>query len=99
MGRKNKIKIILKDPKFIYFKPAGIRMYELEEITLNIEEIEAIRLSDLKKLNQSECAKIMKIHQSTFQRLLTKARNKIANALINGYAIKIEGGNYMKNEK
>lgn len=65
-----------------------------EEIRLTIDELEAMRLSYLEKLNQSEGAARMQIHQSTFQRSLKKALEKITDAFVNGKAIKIEGGNY-----
>lgn len=98
MVRTKKNKQILKNPKFTYFKPAGVPLFNLEEIILNIEEFEAIRLKDLEKKDQRKCAQIMGIHQSTFQRLLVKAREKVITALTNGLAIKIEGGNYIENK-
>ncbi len=98
MSRTKKCKQILENPKFIYFKPAGVPLKDLEEIILNIEEFEAIRLKDLEKNDQKTCAKIMGIHQSTFQRLLTKSREKLIIALTKGNAIRICGGNYYKNE-
>ena len=81
-------------PEVNYFKPAGIRLIELEESTLTMEELESIRLKDVLNLEQSEAAKKMDISQPTFHRLLNEARKKIADALVNGKAIKIEGGNF-----
>lgn len=81
-------------PSITYFKPAGIRIVDLEEINLNIDEIEAIRLKDIEKLGQEKCAKKMNISQPTFHRLLLSAREKIAEALVKGKAIKIEGGDF-----
>lgn len=69
-------------------------MTALEEVRLLVEEAEAIRLKDLEKLEQEQCAAKMNISQSTFSRLLDSARQKIADALLNGKAIRIEGGNY-----
>jgi uncharacterized protein len=77
-----------------YFKPAGIPMIELEEVVLTNEETEAIRLKDVEGLGQSECAEKMGISQPTFFRVIKKAREKIAEALINGKAIRIEGGSF-----
>jgi len=77
-----------------YFKPAGIRMAELEEVRLLVEEAEAIRLKDLEGLEQEECAQKMNISRSTFSRILDSGRQKIADALLNGKAIRIEGGNF-----
>ena len=69
-------------------------MAVLEEVQLLVEEAESIRLKDLEKLEQEKCAQEMNISQSTFSRLLDSARQKIADALLNGKAIRIEGGNY-----
>ena len=60
--------------------------------------MEAIRLKDLLKLDQNECAKKMDVSQPTFHRLIHDARYKIADALVNGKAIKIQGGNYKLEE-
>ena len=81
-------------PDTTYFKPAGIRMTELEETILTVDEYEAVRLKDFENLEQTEAAKKMQISQPTFNRLLSSARKKLADAIINGKAIKIEGGNY-----
>ncbi len=69
-------------------------MRELEEIILSVEELEAIRLKDLEGLEQAEGAERMRVSRPTFQRVLTEARGKIAAALIEGKAIRIEGGNF-----
>jgi predicted DNA-binding protein (UPF0251 family) len=81
---------ILSNPNSDYFKPRGIPMRELEESVLAMDEFEAINLKDLQGLEQSECAKKMNISQPTFHRLVVSARKKIADAIINGKAIKIE---------
>ena len=66
----------------------------LEEVCVSVEEAEAIRLKDIEKLDQEKCAERMDISRPTFQRVLGSARQKIADALLNGKAIRIEGGNY-----
>ena len=81
-------------PHTTYFKPAGIRMVELEESVITVDEFEAVRLKDLIGLDQEEAAKRMDISQPTFHRLILSARKKIADAIVNGKAIRIEGGNY-----
>jgi len=87
-------------PDVTYFKPRGIPLKELEETILNVEEYEAVRLKDLEGLEQEECAKKMKISQPTFNRLILSARKKISDAIVNGKAIKIEGGNFrLQNKK
>lgn len=87
------------NPDVTYFKPAGIRMVDLEEAVLSVDEFEAVRLKDLLGMEQDKAAKKMNISQPTFHRLVLSARKKIADALINGKAIKIEGGNYKIVEK
>lgn len=79
-------------PHTTYFKPAGIQMRQLEEITLNIDELESLRLNHLEGLDQELAAAQMNISQPTFNRLLFSARKKITGAIVNGKAIKIEGG-------
>jgi len=81
-------------PSVTFFKPAGIPLRDLEEVQLTVEEAEAIRLKDLEGLEQEEGAEKMNISRPTFQRVLYSARQKIADALLNGKAIRIEGGNF-----
>jgi predicted DNA-binding protein (UPF0251 family) len=81
-------------PHVTYFKPAGIRMVELEESVVNVDEFEAVRLKDLLGLEQEEAARKMDISQPTFHRLVLSARRKIADAIVNGKAIRIEGGSF-----
>ena len=66
----------------------------LNEVKLLVEEAEAVRLKDLEGLEQEECAQKMNISRTTFSRILDSARQKIADALLNGKAIRIEGGNF-----
>jgi predicted DNA-binding protein (UPF0251 family)/DNA-directed RNA polymerase subunit RPC12/RpoP len=95
MPRPVKPRWVEFSPGVTYFKPAGVRMRDLEEVVLGLDEVEAIRLKDLIGLDQEQCAERMGIAQSTFQRVLTIARNKIASALIEGKALRVEGGNYL----
>lgn len=81
-------------PEVTYFKPAGIPLRGLEEVKLSVEEVEAIRLKDLEGLEQEECAGKMNISRPTFHRVLESARKKVAEALLQGKAIRIEGGNF-----
>ena len=81
-------------PETTYFKPAGIPMRVLEEVRLSVEEAEAVRLKDLEGLEQEQGAEKMNISRPTFQRVLVSARQKIAEALLKGKAIRIEGGNF-----
>jgi predicted DNA-binding protein (UPF0251 family)/predicted Fe-Mo cluster-binding NifX family protein len=81
-------------PGFTYYKPAGVPLRFLYEVRLCIEELEALRLKDLGDLDQEQCAKQMNISRTTFQRVLGSARKKLSEALLNGKAIRIEGGAY-----
>jgi predicted DNA-binding protein (UPF0251 family) len=94
VGRRQLWRKVSSIPLITYFKPAGIRMAELGEVRLLVEEAEAIRLKDLEGLEHEECAQKMNISRSTFSRILDSARQKIADALLNGKAIRIEGGNF-----
>jgi uncharacterized protein len=89
MPRPRLSKKIGYNPEITYFKPSGVRMRQLEIVDLTLEEVEALRLKNTKNLDQTECAKIMNTSQSTFQRILSSAYDKIASALIFGKAIKI----------
>lgn len=76
-------------PSVTYFKPRGVPLVDLSVVTLTLEEVEALRLKNIEGLDQSECAKLMKTSQSTLQRILMLAYNKISDAIINGKAIEI----------
>ena len=77
------------NPNITYFKPQGVPLRFLEVIELTTEEAEALRLRNIKDLDQEEAAKKMNTSQSTFQRILSSAYKKITEALIEGKAIKI----------
>lgn len=81
-------------PEITSFKPAGIPLHQLEEVQLSVEEAEAIRLKDLEGLEQEDCAQRMHVSRPTFHRILGSARKQLADALLNGKAIRIEGGNF-----
>jgi predicted DNA-binding protein (UPF0251 family) len=95
-GRPRKRRRIWFEPDVKYFKPAGVRLAELEEVRLALDEVEAIRLSDLEELEQAKAAKKMKISQPTFHRLIKAARKKVAEALVRGKSLRIEPGNSKK---
>lgn len=80
-------------PDVTYYKPAGVPLRLMSEVVIHIDEIEAIRLADLEKDYQEDAAKKMNVSRQTFGRIIESAHKKIADALINGKAIKIEGGN------
>jgi predicted DNA-binding protein (UPF0251 family) len=94
MARPFKCRRVAFLPDVTFFKPAGIPLRSLEEIRLSFEEAEALRLKDLEGLEQEEGAEKMNISRPTFQRVLASARRKTADALLNGKAVRIEGGNF-----
>lgn len=79
-------------PDINYFKPRGIPASLLEEVVLSLDECEAIRLADFEGLYQEAAAGRMDISRQTFGRIIESAHHKIADVLINGKALKIEGG-------
>jgi predicted DNA-binding protein (UPF0251 family) len=79
-------------PQVDHFKPAGMPLHELEEVLLSLGEAEAVRLKDLEGLNQETGAEKMNVSRPTFQRILASGRKKMADALLNGKSIRIEGG-------
>jgi uncharacterized protein len=99
MARPRKIKCVNFEPNVTYFKPRAVPLSKLEEVEITFDELEALRLANIKKLSQEDASTEMKIHQSTFQRTITRAREKITDALVNGKAIKINGGEYQMPNK
>lgn len=81
-------------PEATYYKPAGIPLQDLEEVNLSVAELEAVRLKDLERLDQEQCAVQMGVARTTFQRLLYSAHTKIADVLVQGKALRIEGGEF-----
>lgn len=79
-------------PQANYFKPQGIALSALQEVTMTVDEFEAIRLADLEGLYQEQAAERMGISRPTFGRIVEAAHKKVADALLKGKAVKIEGG-------
>lgn len=77
------------------FKPSGVPLRNLPQLDLHLDELEAIRLSDLEGLDQSEAAERMEISRGTLQRLLYSGRRKVADALINGKGLQVNRPNYI----
>jgi predicted DNA-binding protein (UPF0251 family) len=74
------------------FKPAGVPACALEQVCLTLDEVEALRLADLNGLYHEQAAAQMKISRPTFSRIVAQARHKVADALIHGKALCLEGG-------
>jgi len=81
------------NPAVVYFKPRGVPLRMLEEVVLGADEIEALKLYEVEGLEQRAAAEKMNISQPTFARILDSAYKKIAKALIEGKAIRIESKN------
>ena len=79
-------------PPADFFKPSGIPLCDLEQVTLTLDEVEALRLADLNGLYQEQAAEKMRISRPTFSRIVEEARRKVAEALIHGKALRMEGG-------
>lgn len=94
MGRPPKCRRVEFLPQCTFFKPAGIPLWSLEEVSLTVEEVEALRLKDMEGLEQEKCAERMGVSRPTFQRILTASRQKVTQALVEGKAIRVEGGHY-----
>ena len=81
-------------PGITRFRPIGGRLSAANEVILTMGEFEAIRLKDFEEMDQIDAANKMNISQPTFNRLIKSARKKVAEAIVNGKAIRIEGGSY-----
>jgi len=82
-------------PTTTYFRPNGLQ-HPYNTIVLTVEELEALRLVDLEDLTQEEAAAQMGVSRKTLWNDLQQARKKVVNALVNGCAIRIQGGNYIQ---
>ncbi len=93
-GRPKKYRIVRVDPRISQFSPRG-RPGRPDEIDLAMDEFEAIRLADFKGLSQEKAAESMHISQQTFSRILKRARKAIADGIVQGKIIRIQGGHYV----
>jgi len=94
MSRPVKLRYVAQLPSTALFRPVGVPANVVPPVCLSLEEAESIRLKDLEGLEQEECARSMQISRPTFHRVLESGRRKLADALVNGKAIQIEGGNF-----
>lgn len=85
---------VMYPPGTFYFKPQGVPASYLSIINLTIDEYEAVRLGDFENLKHEQAALRMNISRPTFTRLIESAHAKISDAIVNGKAISIEGGDY-----
>jgi predicted DNA-binding protein (UPF0251 family) len=95
MPRPPRCRCVSQQPTANYFKPRGVPLTRLQEVVLTVDELEALRLADQKGMYQDQAAEQMKISRATFGRSVETARRKVAEALAEGKALKIEGGNFV----
>jgi len=95
MPRPAKCRHVEALPEVSFFKPRGVPMSLLEEVSLTLEGFEALRLAELEELSQEEAAERMNVSRQTFGRVLAQARKTVAEAVVKGRALRIDGGNYM----
>lgn len=94
MPRPRKWKKVCCLPESEIFGPLTKSNIQNEVTIMKIEEYETIRLIDLEQLTQEECAEKMQVSRATVQKLYQDARAKIAESLVNGNLLRIEGGDY-----
>lgn len=90
-GRPKKVRFIQKMPKIVQFSPRG-RPGRPDEISLTLDQFEAIKLADFQGFDQTRGAMVMRISRPSFGRILREARKRIADGLVNGKVIKIHMG-------
>ena len=93
MPRPKSNRIVHEPPIFTDFKPVGVKGFSLGQVQLSLDEFEAFRLADHMGLSHEEAAEEMEISRPTFTRLIEKARKNIADFIINGKVLNIDGGN------
>lgn len=94
MPRPRKWRRVCNLPNYNSFGPLDKKDILDDCIIMTVEEYETIRLMDLEGLNQEECAGVMGVARSTVQRIYDDSRKKLADSLVNGKVLKIEGGDY-----
>ena len=93
-GRPKKYRIVRQDPRISLFSPRG-RPGRPDEINLDVDQYEAMRLVDFMGLSQKEAAESMHVSQQTFSRIVKRAHKIVAEAIVSGKIIKIQGGSYV----
>lgn len=94
MPRPRKCRLVQRPPVAAFYKPHGVPMRDLKGVVLPVEGLEALRLVDAEGLDQEEAADRMGISRPTLSRVLAQARTTVAQALVKGWALRIEGGDY-----
>ncbi|HOJ09204.1 MAG TPA: DUF134 domain-containing protein [Clostridiales bacterium] len=94
MARPRKWRKVCCLPKSNLFGPLNAQIVSADTVLMTVEEYETIRLIDLEGLMQEECAERMGVARTTVQRIYYDARKKLAQSLVSGSVLKIEGGDY-----
>jgi predicted DNA-binding protein (UPF0251 family) len=94
MGRPKKCRWVEIEPGVTFFKPRGIPLRSLQQIVITVDELEAMRLADFLEMTQEEVAQKMQVSRPTVTRMLSRAHRAVAEALVHGKAICIQGGDY-----
>jgi predicted DNA-binding protein (UPF0251 family) len=94
MGRPKKCRWVETEPGVTFFKPRGIPLRSLQQIVITVDELEAMRLADFLEMTQEEVAQRMQVSRPTVTRMLSRAHRVVAEALVHGKAICIQGGDY-----
>lgn len=94
MPRPRKCRAVGMMPPATFYKPQGIPADELRGVVLSVDGLEALRLVDALEMDHDEAAARMTVSRPTLSRLLAEARHIVATALVNGWALRIEGGDY-----
>lgn len=94
MPRPRKCRRVGRVPVHTLYKPQGVPLEGLKGLTLTVEGLEALRLSDADGMEQAVAAERMGVSRPTFSRILAEARSMVARALSRGWALHIEGGHY-----
>lgn len=95
MPRPKKCRFVQREPGVTFFKPQGVPLRVLEHALVTVDELEALRLADYLGMSHEEAAQQLKVSRPTVTRMLARAHQAIADALVNGKAIRIEGGDYI----
>jgi len=94
MPRPRKLRFVQGRPIVDAFIPSSVPPWGREEVVLSIEGLEAIRLNDFQGMDQETAARMMNVSRQTFGRILAEARAIIADALVMGKVLRIEGGHF-----
>ena len=94
MPRPRKWRTVCSLPERDRFGPLNIPVNDGECVTMTVDEYETIRLIDIEGFTQEESAAQMNVARTTVQGIYISARKKLADSLVNGKVLRIEGGDY-----